>query len=115
MLTHRRARRKFAQAALVLALLAIATAAGCADWFILPPAPKSSNTGGAQRRTFAYSGGVGEAYIERSSGALHGDPQAFVLRFTGGDAPGAAAFTAQRWGVRPVEVWCVNYPGYGNS
>src|SRR5437763_1876137 len=95
-------------------LLILFFGASCADWLILPPAPsEAQNT--ATRRTFDYEGRAVETFTARSPGAVNHEPRAFVLRFTGGDAAGAAAYTASRWKQRPVEVWVVNYPGYGGS
>jgi len=44
-------------------------------------------------------------------------PQAFVLAFIGNAdrAEYAAQRTVEDWADRPVEVWAVNYPGYGGS
>ena len=102
--------------AAVVALLAATVAAGCADRLILPPVPREVAHDGSERRTIRYANGKLEAFVARSPGALANGagPRAFVLRFTG-DAAGAAKFTASRWGGRAVEVWVVNYPGYGGS
>src|SRR5438874_13635048 len=86
-------------------LLILFVGASCADWLILPPAPKDAQKNGAMRRVFGHDGRVVETFTARSTGAAHDQPHAFVLRFTGGDAQGAAAYTASRWGRRPVEVW----------
>ena len=100
---------------LVIALCAASVAAGCADRLILPPVPRDVAHDGSERRTIGYPNGNLEVFVARSPGAAAGaGPRAFVLRFSG-DAAGAAKFTASRWGERPVEVWVVNYPGYGGS
>src|SRR5688500_4656842 len=90
-------------------------AAGCAYGLILPPTPAPLVASGTEPKTIVRDGLALEAYVARSPATGGGEPRAFVLRFTGGDASGAAAFTATRWGRRPVEVWTVNYPGYGGS
>jgi hypothetical protein len=103
---------------LVFAMLLAANFAGCSDWFVLPPLRQSPNENTTQR-LFRYGDDgarIGEAYVAGSAAAAARlEPEAFVLRFTGGDAPGAAAYTALRWRNRPVEVWVVNYPGYSGS
>jgi pimeloyl-ACP methyl ester carboxylesterase len=100
----------------VIPILALILLTGCASSLILPPDPKPYHAGGTTARLITRSdGGALEAFIACSPGAAQRDPAAFVLRFTGGDASGSAAFTATRWGHRPVEVWVVNYPGYGRS
>ena len=101
----------------ILALLAVATAlggAGCADRFVLPPEPHPAPDDGSPHENIAYRDGVVEAFHARSPGAQNAEPEAFVLRFSG-DAGGAAKYFASRWQNRPVEVWVVNYPGYGGS
>lgn len=100
-----------------IVLLAFLTGSisGCADQLVLPPTPAPYLAPGTKSRMIDRDGRALEAFIARSAGAANRDPAAFVLRFTGGDASGAAAFTASRWGNRPVEVWVVNYPGFGRS
>src|SRR5207244_6690041 len=61
-----------------------------------------------------------EVWKARSAGAARGsgaEPRAFVLEFIGNAsrAEYMAAAAAEEWGERPVEVWAVNYPGYGGS
>src|SRR5688572_13508684 len=86
---------------------------GCAETFILPPVPSTNHARGTHRRTFVRDGFELEAFIARPPASASQPPRAYVLRFTGGDASGSAAFTATRWNPRAVEVWVVNYPGYG--
>jgi pimeloyl-ACP methyl ester carboxylesterase len=88
---------------------------GCADALILPPTPPPHHAPGTTRQEFTREGIKLAAYTANSRGASDRAPEAFVLRFTGGDASGSAAFTASRWAPRSVEVWVVNYPGYGGS
>src|SRR5690348_4911833 len=92
-----------------------------ADVLILPPAPgapppaaRGANEPRPRFIPFGPDHRI-EVFIARSPGAATAAPLAFVLRFTGGDAAGAAVFTASRWRNRPVEVWVANYPGYGGS
>jgi pimeloyl-ACP methyl ester carboxylesterase len=89
-------------------------ACGNADRFILPPVPDPAPNDGSPREMIAYRDGKVEAFHARSPGAANVEPEAFVLRFSG-DAGGAAKYFASRWQHRPVEVWVVNYPGYGGS
>src|SRR4051812_3168037 len=88
-------------------LLVWLNVAGCADLLVLPPHPAPYHAGGTTRRAVRRDGRTLDVYTARSAGAAGREPAAFVLRFTGGDASGAAAFTAGRWGRRPVEVWVV--------
>ncbi len=58
-----------------------------------------------------------EVLTARSRGAVSREPMAFVLEFCGNAtrAEQITRYVADRWGVRPVEVWVMNYPGYGQS
>jgi pimeloyl-ACP methyl ester carboxylesterase len=94
----------------VLLLCSVALGLGCANQLVLPPIP-SVKWDGAERRTFPFSDHTVEYFVARSRNE---EPRAFVLRLTG-DAAGSAKFTASRWKDHPVEVWVVNYPGYGRS
>jgi hypothetical protein len=98
----------------VVAAALVPTGFACADRFILPPVPPPSRGDGSPRGEIPDSDGIIEVFRARSPGAQTTDPRAFVLRFTG-DAGQAAQFTASRWRECPVEVWVVNYPGYGGS
>jgi pimeloyl-ACP methyl ester carboxylesterase len=48
---------------------------------------------------------------------VQGEPAAYVLDFTGNGtrAEWIASFLANRWAEIPVDVWVMNYPGYGGS
>lgn len=93
---------------------------GCADRIILFPTTDRVQMPGISRvEVPAYeSGKPVEVWTARSPGADRGaEPQAYCLEFTGNAARGEfmAAVTADEWGSRAVEVWSVNYPGYGGS
>ena len=61
--------------------------------------------------------GALEIWKERSPGAIANEPKAFVLAFVGNAsrAEWDAGEVAGQWGDQPVEIWAVNYPGYGGS
>jgi hypothetical protein len=63
------------------------------------------------------AGGEAEVYVARSPGAASREPVAFVLEFTGNAtrAEQIAQYAADRWEQRPIELWAMNYPGYGRS
>ena len=97
------------------------TFGGCADRLILfpstEPIPLREITRVEVRRPGAP---VVEAWTARSPGVATrggGEPAAYCLEFVGNASRGEmmAAYTAREWGGRPVEVWGVNYPGYGGS
>ncbi len=101
----------------LLSYLGVATFGGCADRLILKswPAPIPTD---ADRTMIPFRDGVLEVWRARSPGATSDvEPKAFVLDFMGqgSRAEPDAGYVAQRWGARPVEVWSMNYPGYGGS
>ena len=105
---------KIVAAALAVTLTASFGASGCADRFVLPPVPHPAPNDGSPSEKIRYRDGAVEAFHAHSPGAEAAEPEAFVLRFSG-DAGGAAKFFASRWQHRSVEMWVVNYPGYGGS
>jgi len=91
---------------------------GCANKFILFPSRQPIDAVSAKRVLVPTSGGRNvEVWVDRSSGAVATEPQAYVIEFTGNAtrAEQVASFSAMRWGARPIEMWMVNYPGYGGS
>ncbi len=58
-----------------------------------------------------------EVWVDQSPGARQREPEAFVIEFTGNAtrAEQVASYAAGTWGRRPIEMWMVNYPGYGGS
>lgn len=110
-------RRVVVLGGLYLTFLAM-TIAGCTDRLILFPSRERIDLPGITRVEVPAGGGVVEVWTARSHGALRkGEPAAFVLEFIGNAsrAEWMAAAVAQEWGAKPVEVWAVNYPGYGGS
>jgi hypothetical protein len=91
---------------------------GCADYFILYPTTQRIAVAGTSRLEVPVPRGKPvEVWVKKSTGALRGEPRAFVLEFVGNASrgEGMADMVAEEWGDRPVEVWAVNYPGYGGS
>jgi uncharacterized protein len=90
---------------------------GCADRLILYPTTERLNAEGATRRQIAAPQGVLEIWVARPAAGRSGEPEAFVLEFTGNAtrAEEVASFDASLWEPLGVEVWAVNYPGYGGS
>jgi pimeloyl-ACP methyl ester carboxylesterase len=90
---------------------------GCADRLLMYPTREPIDASGATRREVAMSGGVLEIWVARSAAARAQETQAYVLEFTGNAtrAEQVCEHDARLWDPRPVEVWVVNYPGYGGS
>jgi hypothetical protein len=90
---------------------------GCASDFLLAPSTDHHASLGAVSRTVRTDDGTIEIWTERSKACTGREPEAFVLEFCGNGerAEDITWFAAERWGGHPVEVWCMNYPGYGGS
>jgi len=91
---------------------------GCANQFLLHPSTAVIHPKNAERRTIEIAGRDIEIWVSKSPGAEQsGEPKAFVLEFTGNAsrAEWIVNYVAGRWGDRPVEVWAMNYPGFGGS
>lgn len=114
----RRRRRLVVLGALYLTFLAM-TIAGCTDRLILFPSTDPIEISGTERLEVPVAGGspVG-IWVARSRGVKSvGEPKAYVLEFVGNAsrAEWMSGIVAQEWGDKPVEVWALNYPGYGGS
>jgi hypothetical protein len=103
----------------ILAALCLLTTTlgGCADALILQPPPGPMNAGPAKREVIRVGGKSVEIWTARSSSAQVGNAEVFVLEFCGNAtrAEQIAQYVAMRWGSRSIEVWVMNYPGYGGS
>jgi pimeloyl-ACP methyl ester carboxylesterase len=101
-----------------LAIFLLLACGGCADDWLLYPSTYPMDAHGAERRMVDYKGRQIEVFIAQSPGvAAHGKPEAYSLEFCGNSmrAEFLAVRAAKRWGARPVEVWSMNYPGFGKS
>jgi Alpha/beta hydrolase family len=91
---------------------------GCGDTLLLHPTTHHFDALGAQRLTFEHNGKRIEIYSALSPGAIAaGAPEAYMLYFPGNASRAESSATplAKFWGARPVEVWAMNYPGFGLS
>jgi len=109
-------------AALVPTLVSQTGCAGqrsMADLVLLFPQHKKEDRTGLIRRTIEVSTGPVEVWVAQSPGAQEaGGPQAFVLLYSGNAnlvEPVVKWVAGGIWKHRPVEVWGMNYPGYGGS
>ena len=115
---RRRWRRRVIVCVAAYCLLLALVFAGCTDRLILYPTTAPLDVSGLTRREARLpGGGVVEIWVARSPGGLRTEPRAYVLTFIGNSARAelTAPFFAKDWGQRPVEIWAVNYPGYGGS
>ena len=115
-----RRRRIVLRAALIVVPLyaLVVTFGGCANRMLLHPSRHAIDAGDAVRLTVPHSDRAIEIWSARSPALAQGaEPRAFVLEFCGNAtrAEEIAQFVAQRWQKHPVEVWVMNYPGFGGS
>ena len=88
------------------------------DHLILFPTTAPINTGGAFRRTIPFENGDLEIWTAQSRSARQqGRAQVFILRFYGNAdrADRWPVVEAEMWNDRAVEIWGMNYPGFGGS
>jgi uncharacterized protein len=91
---------------------------GLADQLLLFPNTRPLNVHGAARKTLPFGKGELEIWTARSRLAQsQGRSDVYVLRFYGNAdrADAWVAAEAEAWNERAVEVWGVNYPGFGGS
>lgn len=89
-----------------------------ADHLILFPTRATINSGGAIRKTIPFENGDLEIWTAQSRRAQqNGTADVFILRFYGNAdrADRWAAAEAAMWNDRAVEIWGMNYPGFGGS
>jgi pimeloyl-ACP methyl ester carboxylesterase len=89
-----------------------------ADHLILFPTRPPITAGGAVRKTIPFENGELEIWTAQSRQARqNGRADLFILRFYGNAdrAERWAAAEAAMWNDRAVEIWGMNYPGFGGS
>ena len=94
------------------------TLAPLPDRLVLFPTTNPLNTGTAIRRAIPFEGGDLEIWLASSKLAQQrGQADFFVLRFYGNAdrADRWVAAEAEMFNHRAVEVWGMNYPGFGGS
>src|SRR5262245_51680571 len=88
------------------------------DHLILFPTTAPISSGGAVRKTIPFENGDLEIWTAQSRRAQQqGRVDVFILRFYGNAdrADRWAAMEAEMWNDRAVEIWGMNYPGFGGS
>jgi pimeloyl-ACP methyl ester carboxylesterase len=89
-----------------------------ADHLILFPTRGSINASGAVRKMVPFQNGELEIWTAQSRRAQQKDQaDVFILRFYGNAdrADRWVAAEAEMWNDRAVEIWGMNYPGFGGS
>jgi len=88
------------------------------DYLILFPTRAPIDAGAAVRRTIPFENGELEIWRAQSRRAQQqGRADLFILRFYGNAdrADRWVAMEAEMWNDRAVEIWGMNYPGFGGS
>jgi pimeloyl-ACP methyl ester carboxylesterase len=88
------------------------------DHLILFPTKAPIDAGVAVRKTIPFENGEVEVWTAQSRRAQQqGSADVFILRFYGNAdrADRWAAAEAEMWNERAVEIWGMNYPGFGGS
>ncbi len=93
----------------------IAFFGGCADRLILFPQTGPAKPLGVRSHAIAFEQGALQIWI--ADPPENQPPKAYVLTFNGNAdrAENAVISESYFWNAHPVEVWAVNYPGYGDS
>src|SRR5205085_9292682 len=102
----------------VVLYLTVLALAPLPDRLILFPTTNRIDAGSATRKRIAFQNGELEVWTARSALAhQRGQPEIYVLRFYGNAdrADRWVAAEAGMWNERAVEVWGMNYPGFGGS
>lgn len=98
--------------------LGLITIAPLPDRLILFPTTDRLDAGAATRKAIPFQSGELEVWTAQSALAQErGQPEMYVLRFYGNAdrADRWVAAEAGMWNHRAVEVWGMNYPGFGGS
>jgi pimeloyl-ACP methyl ester carboxylesterase len=102
----------------IVLYVAVIAFAPLPDRLVLFPTTYQVDPGSAARRTIPFQTGELEVWTARSALAhQRGQPEIYVLRFYGNAdrADRWVAAEAGMWNERAVEVWGMNYPGFGGS
>src|SRR5665213_1799057 len=109
--------KRVARRWIILYFVAAIVLSGCADRLILFPSREPIRVPGAERLVIPGPAGPLEIWTLRSPAAVDHEPQAYVIEFIGNAARAedTVEYVCDQWQNRPVEVWSMNYPGYGGS
>jgi pimeloyl-ACP methyl ester carboxylesterase len=111
-------RRSLIAFAILAIYFAVMFLAHIVDLLILFPTTAPIETHGAVRQFIPFEQGQLEVWTAKSQIAERaGRPEVFVLRFYGNAdrADRWVAADAETWNNRAVEIWGMNYPGFGQS
>jgi hypothetical protein len=115
-------RRKFSWRRVLLIifmiyLIIIAIVCYSPSKLVLMPTTRPISVTNAERRLIPSSVGSVEVWTRRNTAAQLVPPDAYVLAFIGNGSRAERELDriSPMWSKYPVEIWAVNYPGYGGS
>jgi hypothetical protein len=114
----RKLSRKLRASVWIVLYVALIVFAPVPDRLILFPTTNRIDAGVAIRKAIPFQGGELEVWTARSALARQrGHPEIYILRSYGNAdrADRWVAAEAEMWNNRAVEVWGMNYPGFGGS
>jgi pimeloyl-ACP methyl ester carboxylesterase len=117
-LPRRRFKRRYVYGTLIVAYALLMTSSCVADRLILFPSTVSIPTPGATKLSVQTpSGEQVEVFTARTRSSRDAEPEAFLLVFIGNAdrAERGVYYGLEQADRHPVEVWAMNYPGYGGS
>ena len=90
---------------------------GCTNLLLSPSRNRMKTHGEMETRVSLADGASVQVWTTRSAAAEGHEPKAYVLRFCGNGerAEDAGWSECQTWEDLPVEIWAMNYPGFGGS
>jgi pimeloyl-ACP methyl ester carboxylesterase len=102
---------------LVIYVVGIALVCLFPDRVVLFPSRDAIEIPGTTRELVASAVGTLEVWTTRTAGVRSGEPRAFVLAFNGNGSRAERELgrIESMWAGHAVELWAVNYPGYGGS
>jgi len=111
-----RRRRRLLALAAVAVYGSLMLFGGCADRLLLYPSTQPLSYPRESSVEVPAPTGIVDVWTARSDPGSE-EPDAFVLNFTGNASRGEyeAEIVAEEWAGHSIEVWSVNYPGYGRS
>lgn len=104
-------------AIVILYLLGLALACIFPDRFVLFPSQNPIHIANISRRIVESPTGPLEIWTTQTPAARSSGPAGFVLAFNGNGSRAERELgrIEPMWSGHPVEIWAVNYPGYGGS
>lgn len=104
-------------AGIAVIYLLLAAMGRIGDWLMLSPSTEPMLALYMEHHQIPTPAGVLEMWTDRTPGMRGEEPEAFVLCLCGNDqrAENAAAMALDHFVGHKVEVWALNYPGFGGS